>query len=144
MRNADELFWKGACGVVIADMIEASGCSVRIVGSMLTYNGYGRDEVTVTSVLLKEAEEPLRIDTLASVLTHAGVLRTLGFRALLTSPQTVGENFGRSVATWEEIQGRLQANGEWPDNTVRMAEVWTLEDCKREIARVATLLQGGE
>lgn len=98
-RNADELFWAGATGLVLTDILEDAGYAVRLIATTwATPNPYvDRKNKTcnLISIVLKEAHEPLRLDTLAFTACHAGAFRTYGFHRILNAPFEVTTSFGQ-------------------------------------------------
>jgi hypothetical protein len=140
-RSADELFWAGATAAILTDLLEGAGYTVRVIGSIVAINRNDSQRAMVTRVVVKETSEPLRLDALAAVACHAGVFRTLGFRALLESP--VYTDLGNTTAVpWSRLESQLRDGGEWPEGLIIDA-AYDRESCLAEIKRVLTLI-GGE
>ncbi len=88
MLSAEELFWKGAAMVVCADILCDAGYSVRMLAAGLCQAPKGGPMANV--ITIKDYADPLNLDGVASVLCHAGIFRSFGFRLLLLQPQDVG------------------------------------------------------
>lgn len=77
----EQLFWRGAAVVRLADALTAAGYSVEVVGAIASYNVGGIDDGTfLATVMLKEASTPLDIESLAGTVCNAGFHRLFGFR----------------------------------------------------------------
>jgi hypothetical protein len=76
----DELFWRGAAIVKLADALTAAGYSVEIVGAISSNRVKGVDGDFLVTFPLKEAAAPLDVEALAGVLCNAGFHRLYGFR----------------------------------------------------------------
>lgn len=87
----EQMLWGGATALAISDLFEESGYSVEIVAVNTTaYSTYGGrsstgGKYTATCIQVKNTDEPMRIDTLATICCHAGVFRTFGFAAKMLS-----------------------------------------------------------
>jgi hypothetical protein len=84
--SAEALIWRGSCVLALIDKLEASG--VRVELDM----GRGMDSSWVEVIRVKEAAEPLYLDTLGFHLAHPS-----GFRRVLFSfeeNQPEGQNHG--------------------------------------------------
>lgn len=93
--SAEQLFWSGAQMVVTAEMLQGAGYQVEvrgISGNRSSYGGTGVIDITA-----KAYDEPLRVDMLAAVFSHAGVFRTYGFQAIVRLPWRVGSELGHSI-----------------------------------------------
>lgn len=99
-RKADELYWCGVSAIVLTDALEQAGYRVELWAS--TYNlgsGWGGDNgpdswCILNRCRLKEAMEPVRIDSVAAICAHAGVFRTYGFYTFLANPSDIGSGLG--------------------------------------------------
>lgn len=79
--SSEELFWRGAAVVKLADVLTEAGYAVEIVGAhAATTVDMDRANWLLTFVL-KHAQSPLDIESLAGVVCNAGFHRTFGFRA---------------------------------------------------------------
>lgn len=78
--SAEELFWRGAAAVKLADMLTNAGYSVEIIGALASHTIVGMDGDLLATFPLKTAEQPLDIEALAGVLCNAGFHRIWGFR----------------------------------------------------------------
>ena len=141
--TAEQLFWQGATVVVIADLLEAAGYCVRIIGSSLARPTNPTErEICCTTVVVKDYSEPMRLDMIASVLCHSGVFRSYGFKALLSCPRDVSSGYGYYALTWSHVEAKLKAIGEWDESSIHVTDAYSRTDCIREITRVTKLLGG--
>lgn len=96
-QSAEQLFWSGAAMLVLTDILEDAGYSVRLVA--VAINGKG-DNCHLSRIVVKDAGETLRIDALAGVFCHAGVFRTYGFHTFTRAPWDIGSGLGR-MESWD-------------------------------------------
>jgi hypothetical protein len=136
--SAEEMFWNGATALILTDILEEAGYSVRLVSASYTNGGGG---LTTTRIELKDSGEPLRIDALASIVCHAGVYRTFGFAAILHSPFDVGCGLGSHVKAPE---GNRQLGSLHNSEAICLADTSDKEDAVDEIKRVLKLITGGD
>lgn len=143
--TSENLFWRGAVALVVADLLESAGYSVEIVASWLVRDeapdqqGRGRGRLCRANCTLKDPGQPLTIDALASVLCHAGVIRTFGFAMIASIPHNVGDALGYNAsakADWDT----LRAAGEIPEGSIVIAPVTDEAGCRAEIERVIASL----
>jgi hypothetical protein len=138
--TSEHLFWRGAVALVVADLLESAGYSVEIVASWLVRDcERGKGRLCRASVTLKDPGQPLAIDALASVLCHAGVIRSYGFGMIAAIPHNVGPAMGFNATAggdWE----KLAAAGEIPEGSLVIAPVTDESGCKAEIARILATL----
>jgi hypothetical protein len=95
--TADDLFWQGAAAAVLTDVLEEAGYRVEMyantkIGTPSGLNHWIRIKV-------KEADMPLRLDGVASVLCHAGIFRTYGVLCLEQADFPIGKRHGCAVQT---------------------------------------------
>jgi hypothetical protein len=107
-RSAEELFWTGAQMVVTAELLQAAGYQVQVRGiAVNASNDWTMRKVNarqVIDIVAKDYDEPLRLDMLAAVFSHAGVFRTYGFQCLVRCPWPIGRGLGRMVDEPDAIQ----------------------------------------
>lgn len=72
-RGAD-LFWRGAAYLLFTDMLEKAGYRVRIIAHLLSTPHSGKGP-TIIKQVIKEADMPLDVSALASVVCLAGYKR---------------------------------------------------------------------
>lgn len=96
MRNADEMFWRGATAVVLADAFEKSGRAVRIVGFSTASNQYeSHHGDTTTSILVKDYEDVLNLEKTAMITALSGFWRYWFWRSWASIPARLTAGFGR-------------------------------------------------
>lgn len=141
VSSAEQLFWAGATCAVVADSLEASGYTVRIVATTATYirdkrQQLGNQGYAMSRVTVKEADMPVRTDAVASVLCHAGTFRTLGFQVKLVQPRAYFQSFGPAVLNWSDLEPTMRANGVWSDDAVYVRSAFNRESCISEINHI--------
>ncbi len=94
--SAEQLFWNGAAGLVIADALSSQGYQVSIVG-LSGVEVCDTSDLSLNVIVLKDFGEHLSVDSLASVVCHAGVFRTFGFMTRFASPIRLSGGLGRST-----------------------------------------------
>ncbi len=133
--TAEQIFWNGAACVVLADRLESAGYRVRIVASFLHGNG---DTVVRSDVVIKEADEPLRIDGVAAILCHAGVYRTFLFRTWGVMPFALTDGLGPAIYQFNSYAvAKMKAAGEWPEGSIVIDQALNRDQC---IARIDEIM----
>lgn len=150
-KTSDQLFWGGAAALVICDILEDAGYNVAISGYQLTNQsarhdgkgdaGWGRNNLSVDKVLIKQAGEPLREDAVASVVCSAGVFRTLGFRAIMGADVFNVDGGLGSTSSWQIAEPMLREAGRWPEEAIKINSVYSRETAIAEIKRVIKMVQ---
>lgn len=127
--SAEELFWTGASATTICDALESMGhrCKITAIHMGEHYNRDGGNYKSALRINIKEYNEPLRINSVAGILCHAGIFRTLGFHAILQHDFDVGYGLGRSLQ-FDENTIKL-------DNALLINYCSNLEEAKREIQK---------
>lgn len=93
-KNSEQMFWNGAQGMVITDILEDKGYRVQLLGIHAAIQRVRGTNWDVDIVKLKNSDEPIRMDAIAAVVAHAGVFRTAGFASILSKPQEVDYGLG--------------------------------------------------
>ena len=135
--SAEDLFWSGAVMLVLSDILEKSGYSVKLVAaSKICHYFYN---YSLTRVMIKDHGEPLQIDGLAGILCHASAFRIFGFRALVFCPWDITPKFGRAT-TWEEIAEPMISCGyqDSEPNSIIVNDCYSEQSAIKEIQRVLT------
>lgn len=141
-RGADELFWQGACAAVLSDLLEDAGYSVRLSGADCVGGSFGGCFVNET--VLKDYSEPLRLDTVAAVLAHAGIYRTFGFRNICQQPVKVDSSLGRSLRNPSSAGLFMETYGMLEPGAIVLNSAFTEKEALTEIRRVLNKLNTGE
>ena len=98
--TADELFWRGASMLKLADALTEAGYTVKIIAvssaDKISADGFmdGWFQVTV-----KEFDQPLSVNSVASVICLAGYFRTVVFCWRSTMQKQVSGGWGRTNHT---------------------------------------------
>lgn len=141
--TVDELFWGGAVAVVLTDILENAGYSVRLVSVCVDLVHCGG--LQVSRVVVKEAGEALRLDESASALCHAGVFRTLGFKQVISAPWPVDTGLG-SIQSLGTFASELTAINEYPDDKtgIVLPQIYDRSKALTTIKDVLTKITGGQ
>jgi hypothetical protein len=107
-RSADELFWQGAAAACLTDMLEHAGYRVELYANNYSLHPRGR---TLLRIRVKEADAPVRIDTLAAVLCHAAVFRVFGLSA--KEQALTATVYGKCVEVPDGVTGQDEAGRLW-------------------------------
>jgi hypothetical protein len=87
--SADELFWRGAAALMLAQTLMGSGYAVQIDAAFAGSYSWERGSRTVKRFLeiitVKPMHSPLDLPNLAGVVCLAGFARTYGFAGITTS-----------------------------------------------------------
>lgn len=109
--ETDQMFWRGAAILKMADILTEAGYSVQIAGIHGTvYNGCTGYAV----VFSKQAHQPLDVQSLIVPMAFSGYMRTAAFLAIMAHPFTVSSGLGnarydpyKADAIKEAIGGRI-------------------------------------
>lgn len=108
--NADVIFWRGAAALILADLMTGAGYNVKITGCVSATNMFKvKDMFCVDFFTVKDYQQPLDINSLASVVCMAGFFRTVWFQLATTHEEAIEESLGRSI-TLERAYGKLDAH----------------------------------
>jgi hypothetical protein len=117
-RNGEQLFWSGVAGLVLTDVLEEHNFRVQlnICYSMRSNADY--KDAHITRICVKEANEPLRLDSVASIAAHVGVFRYYGIASFCKPSFDIGYAMGRTedgIEVLEEAakQGHIFAPDFW-------------------------------
>lgn len=131
--SSEQLFWSGAAAAVASDILEDAGYSTRIVGVSVCRAGARDYAFQYAQILLKDFDEPLRRDVVASVLCHAAVFRTYGFRMLSCHPAYLDpEGLGHMVPI-NTIEKDLRSLGELDSNALYVKSSRDKKQCIKQI-----------
>lgn len=137
--TADHLFWGGATMLVLTDVLESAGYRVRLIAADPVRH-YEKDNTFMwSSVVVKEASDPLSVEALAAVTCHAGVYRTLGFAAVGSTPVDIHTGIGYTE-TIKKLRPMLEAAGEWSEGSIVVEHAYNRETAVAEIAKAVGAL----
>lgn len=88
----DELFWSGVQMAALCDILEGAGWRIEL--RAIKANDFGSGAVHVQDWTVKQADQPLRLDTTLALFGHAGVYRTLGWSGLCATSHTTPSTYG--------------------------------------------------
>lgn len=132
--DSDKCFWRGATAVMVADMLQAAGRNVKIIGMSTVDRLYksNRNLRQCTTVVLKDYNQPLDLDMLMAT-TSAGMNRTLLFDSKLirTDKGLISDGLGHPVL------GFLPDYLDDGSNVIRIEDIWSKSAAERKLADVA-------
>lgn len=142
-RGADELFYRGAAGVVLTDILENAGYRVRLVATHVAAStGGGAAQVCRVDYPLKEADQPLSLDLVAAVACKASTARALSLRARETLPFNNLDGHGSSEA-YGLLEQLADAGEGFPEGSIVLgSNCFDERACVAEIRRGLQLIQG--
>jgi hypothetical protein len=138
-RVPEQVAWRGAAAIVLADILEGAGYRCRITFQWVALEHYVDSGNAWAQVVVKQPQDPVDFATLAAV-NSPWCYRSLGFAALCQRPAASAEGMGTSVVpqnTWpEECQ---PAPG-----TVLFKDIWNMDSAVRAVRAAVDSLQGKE
>jgi hypothetical protein len=102
-ENADasqkRLFWQGAAGAVLCDVLERAGYRVELAGCLAAMQGNG---LALTYMKVKEAQQPMNLDSVAASLCKGSTFRVFGIASLANFPRDVNYGWGYAQPSVEK------------------------------------------
>lgn len=92
--SAEALFWSGACAVAITDVLEDMGYRVELFATAVTHE-YGN--ACLTRLVVKRADEPLNINSVAALAAHPATFRYHILKSWCRSPWGIGYGYGHAT-----------------------------------------------
>lgn len=136
-READTLFWRGACACLLVDALEKAGYRAEVIAYHQGRDVYGMGNPDhLISAPLKSSEEPLDIDRMAACTAHAAMLRCAVFGEMLSAPYAARQNLGYPIHDRNYF-----AEGE---HVINVDNVWTVEEARRFLERELARFGGAE
>lgn len=87
-----QMFWCGLQMAAICDLLEGAGWRIEL--RALKANDFGNGRTHCQDWRVKDADQPLRLDTTLALFGHAGVYRCFGWLANNASAHTTPSNYG--------------------------------------------------
>lgn len=100
---SDDLFWRGAACIKLADLLTEAGFNVRIVAYRSSLKAFKSGAGIYQEVEIKQHDTPMDIDALASCLSMAAFFRHVLFKCQCVEAELVADNLGTPV-TPEEFE----------------------------------------
>ena len=135
--KARDTLWRTALTTRLVSELEAAGKSVKVVvGSASRGALRNKDyKYTTTSVVVKDYNQPLSIERLAS-MTHIGFFRAFGFTAKCMYPYAVTGNLGYHAEAEDHLPIQLQEEVDAGHTRfVQIRAVTRLDQAVRELER---------
>jgi hypothetical protein len=137
--SADGLFWQGGAACALADSLEESGYRVRIIANNWSRVVKSADLRMLVRVVVKDFDEPMRLDAMAAVLAHAGIYRTFGFMAKEQSRLPVDTGHG---STREITPGLMEALNDGSEQSLILGKAYSREAAVLALRNVVGALNG--
>lgn len=137
--SADQLFWQGAAACALADSLEESGYRVRIIAHNWSRVVKRADLRMLVRVVVKDFDEPMRLDAMAAVLAHAGIYRTFGFMAKQQSRLPVDSGHGSTCAITPQL---LEALNDGSEQSLILDKAYSREAAVLALRKVVSALNG--
>lgn len=149
---AEDLFWAGAAMLALTDVLEDAGYSVELLGlnavsPHATMSRRGRRDnradqwLTAVQVTVKAAGEPLRMDSVAALLCHAGTYRYYGICSVGGFPAYIGGLGWGTVPSTESAVDRLVDAGMMERPTIVGKHIYSEFAARAVIEQVIQQLQ---
>lgn len=101
--DSDQVFWRGACAAMIADMLQRSGRNVKIVVNDTKDGTFSySDDQYVMTVTVKDFDQPMDLETIAAA-TSVGFYRGYGFKAAHCQDRVTESSLGKNVFRTETV-----------------------------------------
>lgn len=129
--RAEHLFWQGAAAACLTDILERAGYRVELYANNYSEHPNGK---TLLRIRVKEADAPVRIDTLAAVLCHAATFRVFGLMAKEQAPFPLAMGHGCSTEIsrkqLDALKEKLNQSGR---GTITLGLIWDEQTAQRAI-----------
>lgn len=104
--SAESLFWSGACAVAITDVLEDMGYRVELFATAVTWE---QNRACITRLVVKRADEPLNINSVAALAAHVATFRYHILKAWCRAPWGIGYGYGNSTEITECLAHAVEA-----------------------------------
>lgn len=123
-QHADELFWRGAAVLRLADILTDAGYAVEIKACMFTVNCTENGDSAEQVVTVKESGDPLDLNNLATTLCLSGFFRLVCLQNMTRIKSTLRGSLGRVEPEHrpDELKDAIFADGHIRD--VGRAKAW--------------------
>lgn len=136
-RDAAEIAWRGACAIILADVLQDAGYRVRVTFQWLSRGYYQNGDNAWAQVVIKRPEDPVDFATLAAV-NSSWAYRSVGFMSHCQQKQHAEIGMGHCIHN----------QSEWPmellnvtDSTIIFNDIWTLDDAARTVRSAIDKIQ---
>jgi len=137
-RNPEEMIWRGAAAVIIADLLEAAGFQVEIFGVAGTDNTFHNGNNFRLAYRMKRHDQPLDMSSLANAVS-GWYYRTVAFQAYYGEKSKVRRNLGFPCKLTAEPE-LVEALGN-PVDPIIIADVWNQADAADLVRRIVARFQ---
>ena len=132
--QGDDLFWSGAAAAVLVDHLEAAGFRVELFASCKIGARSGPDSVIVRT-RLKDAGEPLRLDSAIAFVGHPAVYRFWTFLGWTACTSYLGDSWGSGARGYNSgpALAALAEAGHIDAPDITFEPFYTREDAVRQV-----------
>ena len=104
--NAESIFWRGSACLILADIAQAAGYNVAITAAIVASNSSYSDEHrhSIDFIEVKHYQDPLDMDSLASIICLGGWFRYVGFCMLVNRPYEVSSGLGHTMMLTDAVK----------------------------------------
>ena len=136
------LFWPACAAIVAADVLETAGYRVAVHACSTKWRQSERHDFCFQKITVKDASEPLRVDTLVAILGSDIGVRAARWRADMTIRLPFSDGRGLP-AGWTETQEILARVGRAidPDSAVLLGAPFDRDACITEVKRILNAFQ---
>lgn len=144
-KSSEQLFWNGAQGMIITDILEDKGYRVQLYGMHFSRHSTTGSVVTELDIVnLKRSDEPLRMDSIAAIVAHAGVFRTAGFCSVVSKPTQIDSGLGRCMEERFPDGVKIGVNlGLLPPSTIPLTAAYDRDAAIESIVGFFERMKGG-
>lgn len=103
-RSQEEMFWPGGTMLAVASLLESAGYRCELVAGWCSTGHANPYDLLMALVLIKEAKETMRMDSLAFAASHAGFFRYYGLMMEGHHPSTLHVGHGVPAALLPQIK----------------------------------------
>lgn len=135
----EQLFWCAAQMIVATDLLEAAGYAVEL--HALKCNTIPNNGHVLLDVTVKQPDQPLRADAVASVFGHAGVYRSFGHVLLCSSLLAVGDGLG-SPTDVRATHAEVVAEGLTDTLDYVLERAYSIQQAATNVTKALTTLTG--
>jgi hypothetical protein len=133
----ENIIWRGAAALVIADLLEAAGFNVEIVGVFHSYRGFRNGNHYLLAYRMKRLDQPLDIATLVNAVS-GWFFRTVILQTMYDERCLPRDGMGQPMRLDGDAVAREAGCSE---NPIIIDNVWNQNDAAALVRRVVERFQ---
>ena len=134
--TADRMFWKGAVVTILCDELQKSGRNIRIVGYSPQSGVYRNGGSKCVLITLKNYQDPLNINVLATTTALSGFFRSYIFKAIRLDENRVRSSLGIPMNDYKPNMLKEESN------VVYIEDVWSQCSAQQLINKIGGQING--